>query len=330
MSERSVDISVLVPVVERPAPLDQLYWEFSPPLRATGRSFEFVFLSPPWCRDLTDPLHAIAAQGEPVRLIEVAHSSGETALLRAGAASSLGRVVVTLPAYRQVEASVLPALIERVQAGADLAVAYRWPRGDSLVNRFQNWLLHFLMRPVAASRLHDVASGIRAMRPEVLREVPLYGDFVRFLPLLAHREGFTVEEVQARVHPLAMRARIYSPGVYLRRLIDVLGLVFLLKFTEKPLRFFGLMGLAVGALGGVILVDVLIAKLHGEAIADRPIMLLGVLLVSLGAQAIALGLIGEMIVHLTAPRFRRYRVRPAGEPSTGNAPRPEPQVPSVA
>jgi hypothetical protein len=146
------------------------------------------------------------------------------------------------------------------------------------------------------------------MRREVLREIPLYGDFFRFLPVLALREGFHVEEFPARQHPKDVRTRLYSPGTYLRRLIDLLGLFFLLRFTEKPLRFFGLAGSLSSITGGIILFVLVLERMQGQPLADRPLLLLGVLLVVLGAQAIALGLVGEIIVHLHAPEHRSYRL----------------------
>jgi hypothetical protein len=311
MSETTPDVTVIVPVVERPTSLTALYREFSAPLRQAGRPFEFIFISYPWFRHLTDPLGELAAQGEPIRLMEVMQAVGETALIKVGAAAARGTFLLTLPAYFQTEASALPGLLARVEQGADLAVAWRWPRRDSLVNRLQSRVLHLLVGGVTGGRLHDVACSVRAMRREVVQEVPLYGEFARFLPVLAMREGFTVEEVQAPVHPGAMRGRVYGAGVYLRRLIDVVGLLFLLKFTEKPLRFFGLIGSALSGIGAAILVVLFFQRLAGESLASRPILLLAVLLMVLGIQAVALGLIGEMIVHLTASQRRRYRLRTA-------------------
>ena len=165
--------------------------------------------------------------------------------------------------------------------------------------------------------MHDVACGVRAMRRDVLEDLPLYGDFHRFLPLLALRDGYRVEELPAAQHPRDARPRVYSPGIYLRRLIDVLGLFFLLRFTDKPLRFFGLVGAASGLLGAAVLAVLFVQRLGGRGIADRPLLLLGVLLVMLGVQAIALGLVGEIIVHLSAARQRLYRVERSG-PATGS------------
>lgn len=147
------------------------------------------------------------------------------------------------------------------------------------------------------------------MPRDVLLQLPLYGDFHRFLPLMALRDGYRVEEVDAPQHPADVSPRVYAPGTYLRRLVDVLGLFFLIRFTEKPLRFFGLIG-ALFALVGLTISSILVVqRFQGEGLTDRPLLILGVLLVVLGVQSIALGLIGEMIVHLNAPKRRSYRLR---------------------
>ncbi len=302
-------ISVIVPVTERPEPLADLYREYSAPLRALGEDFEFVFAAHPFFGKLLSELRPLIDNGEPIRVIESGRSIGETALLRLALPQTQGDIIVTLPAYRQVEPEALPVLLERIAAGADLAVARRWPRKDAFVNRLQNRALHFFIGRLGNDRIHDVACGVRAVRRSALEEIPLYGDFLRFLPLLAVYNGYAVEEVPAAQHESDKAGRVYGPGVYMRRLLDILGLFFLLRFTDKPLRFFGLIGGMLAAAGAVVLLILLAERVAGEGIGGRPLLLLAVLMTVLGVQAIALGLIGEMIVHFNVGRSRRYRVK---------------------
>ena len=110
-------------------------------------------------------------------------------------------------------------------------------------------------------------------------------------------------------HPADVRVRVYGPGVYLRRLLDIGTFFFLSKFTEKPLRFFGMVGSACLAVGGLISLLLVADKIAGQPISNRPLLLLGVLLIALGVQLMGLGLVGEIIVHLRAPHRRAYRVR---------------------
>ena len=303
------EISVIVTVVERPEPLDALYREYAAVLDECGRSYEFIFVSHPYFHEMLEPLLALQREGAPVRAIESPRSIGETALLRMGLTKAHGSIVITVPAYRQVQPSAVRELLAAVDGGIDLAVARRWPRLDSKVNRLQHLALHLTAGRLANGTLHDIACGVRAARSDVLRDIPLYGDFARFLPLLAIYNGYNVVEVASPQHPSDLPRRVYGPGVYVRRLIDVLGLYFLLRFTEKPLRFFGLIGAVLSGIGGIALVVMFVQRLLGQPLGNRPLMLLAVLLATLGVQAIALGLVGEMIVHFNASRRRSYRLR---------------------
>ncbi|HEX4560541.1 MAG TPA: hypothetical protein VH113_01805 [Gemmatimonadales bacterium] len=307
------DISCIVPVTDRVPDLGELYREYSAVLAGAGLSFEFIFALEPWRRRDEEVLASIRASGSPVRVFAAGQPLGESALLRAAIPLCRGTMVVTLPAYRRVQAPALVALIERVRAGADLATAMRSPRQDSVFNRLQSRVFHALLTPATGRDFHDLGSGVNAIRRDVLDQIPLYGDFLRFLPVLAAREGFRVEEVAAPQHPADRGLRVHSIGTYARRLLDLLGLYFLVRFTEKPLRFFGLIGSGVSLAGFLVLAVLLVQRLQGHGIADRPMLLLGVLLVVIGVQAVALGLIGEIIVHFSATHRRSYRLAPSGE-----------------
>lgn len=334
-------VSVLVTVSERPVDLRRIYEVHAEVLRQAGLEFEFIFAAEPWHASSLEPLAHLQSRGEPIRILEVAQGMGEATLLRVAASRVRGKVLLTVPPYWRVEPSVLPAMIERVEAGADLVVARRWPRSDSWINRVQNRVFHGLVHRTSGSGLRDLACGVRAFRADILEEVPLYGDFHRFFPLLVDRAGFRVEEIDAPQHPEDMQSRVYSPGVYLRRVLDLLGVYFLLRFMKKPLRFFGLFGSGLSVMGGSLLLVVLIQRLGGEGIADRPMLLLGTLLLALGVQAIALGLIGEIIVFLHAPDQPPYREardfrsaaapeRPEGTADARSALAPAQATPGVA
>jgi hypothetical protein len=310
------ELSVIVTVVERPEPLDALYREYAAVLASCGRSYEFIFVAHPFFHEMLEPLLVLQRQGESLRTIESPRSIGETALLRMGLADARGSIVITVPAYRQVQPSALRELLAAVDGGVDLAVARRWPRLDSKVNRLQHLALHLTAGRLANGTLHDIACGVRAARRDVLQDIPLYGDFARFLPLLAIYNGYSVVEVASAQHPSDLPRRVYGPGVYVRRLIDILGLYFLLRFTEKPLRFFGLIGSVLAGIGGVALIVMFVQRLLGQPLGNRPLLLLAVLLATLGVQAIALGLVGEMIVHFNASRRRSYRLREPRAPGS--------------
>lgn len=301
-------VSVLVPVVERADDLVDLYRTFGGELDRRGEEHEFLFV---FDGGFTPPpeLLALSRELESVRLFAFARTFGETAALRLGIERSRGDVIITLPAYYQVRPEGIGPLLDALGNGADVVVANRSPRVDSWLNQLQSRAFHWMLGSVTDRRFHDIACGVRVMRRSVAETLPLYGDLHRFIPALALREGHRVEEVPVPQHPNDTRMRVYRPGVYLRRLLDVAAFFFLAKFTEKPLRFFGLVGsvfFGLGALTGLVL---LVERISGQGIANRPLLLLAVLLIALGVQLMGLGLVGEIIVHLRSPHRRAYRVR---------------------
>jgi glycosyltransferase involved in cell wall biosynthesis len=301
-------ISVVIPVVERVDDLVSIYRAFAGVLSDRGRPYEFLFV---FDGRFTPPpeLVALSRDDEALRLLRFAREFGETAALRLGFEKSRGDLILTLPAYFQVRPEGIGELLDAIERGADMAVANRSPRLDSWLNRIQSRAFHSILGGISHQRFHDIACGVRAMRRTVAETLPLYGDLHRFIPALALREGYRVEEIPLAQHPSDARTRVYRPGVYFRRLLDIGAFFFLAKFTEKPLRFFGLVGFFFLAAGAIISLVLFIQRVEGQGIANRPVLLLAVLLVALGVQLIGLGLVGEIIVHLRAPHRRAYRVR---------------------
>jgi glycosyltransferase involved in cell wall biosynthesis len=302
-------VSVLVPVVERADDLLAVYSEFAEQLESESLDYEFLFV---FDGDFMQPPESLlnwTREDGRVHILRFDRRFGEAAALRAGIDRSSRGIIITVPAYFQVQPSGLRSVLAALHGGADLVVTRRSPRLDGLFNRVQSRLFHALVRSVSGFEFSDMACGLRAMKREIAETIPLYGDLHRFIPALAAREGYRVEEVSVPQHPLDARRRLYRPGVYLRRLLDILTFFFLAKFTEKPLRFFGLIGCAFLGAGGVISTILLFQRLAGTGIANRPLLLLGVLLIALGVQLVGLGLVGEIIVHLRSPRRGSYRVR---------------------
>lgn len=286
----------------------EVYRAFTRELDNLAYDHEFVLVFDGGCTPSPELL-ALSRSNSRLRILRFAREFGETAALRLGVEKSQGDIVLTIPAYFQVQPEGVRLLLEAVGAGADMAVAARSPRLDGWLNRVQSRAFHTFIGGASGQRFHDMACGVRVMRRSVAEALPLYGDLHRFIPALALREGYKVQEVAVPQHPSDARARVYRPGVYLRRLLDIAAFFFLAKFTEKPLRFFGLVGSLFLAVGASLSLVLLIQRFEGQGIANRPALLLAVLLVALGVQLIGLGLVGEIIVHLRAPHRRGYRVR---------------------
>ncbi len=301
-------LSVIVPVTGRVEPLDQLYMEYAPTLRRLEETVEFLFMLPPESAARGEVLEPLRAGGEPIRILRLAQPAGTARLTKAGATNARFDRLLILPAYRRVLPEALAGLLARLDAGADAAFAARPIAAEGFSRRVHRRLFHLLARPVSKGVFTDLGSGVGAVRRDAILATPAYGDFFRFFPALLMREGYLVAEVVTPRHPADNGPLIHGPGKYLHSLVDLLGMYFLSRFTERPLRFFGLVGLLLAVPGALTLLVLLLERLGGVGIANRPALLVGTLLLALGIQAIALGLVAEIIVHLSAPTRRSYRL----------------------
>jgi glycosyltransferase involved in cell wall biosynthesis len=219
-----------------------------------------------------------------------------------------GDTIAVLPSYLQSDPEDLPAMVRAIDEGADYVGAWRRKRIDSRWNALQSRAFNALVRRLSGVPLHDLNSSLRIMRREVVENVPLYGNLYQFLPILAARRGFRVTELETTHVAERVEKGDYHLGVYVRRLLDLLSLFFLLKFTRKPLRFFGLIGTAVAAAGAVLLAILAVQRMLGESLVDRPLLIFAVLMIVLGFQSFSLGLLGELTIFTYGSRIKDYYV----------------------
>jgi hypothetical protein len=255
---------------------------------------------------------ALALAGEPgsrVRTVGLQQSFGDSVCLSAGFAQAHGRVILTSPQYVQIDPHEVGALLRAVEEGADFVTPWRHPRIDPYLNRIQSAFFNWLMRRVVHMRFHDLNCTFRALRREVLEELVLYGDMYRFLPVIAYRQGFRVVEVKVRHLQEWGGAGFFGAAVYARRLLDILGMVFLAKFTLRPLRFFGALGAMLILPGGLTVSAMTLQWLLGsEGLWGRPVFQIAFMAVILGVQIIGFGLVGEIIIFTQARNLREYRI----------------------
>jgi hypothetical protein len=199
-------------------------------------------------------------------------------------------------------------MLQEVEKGADYVATWRTPRVDSKWGSGSSHLFNSMVRGLTGVPLHDLNSGLRVLRRRLAKAVPVYGDLHRFWPVLAARKGFRVVEVPVQHLEERRGPGPLGVGAYARRALDLLTLFFLVKFTEKPLRFFGLFGAGALAAGGLLGGVLCVQRYFGRALSDRPMLIFAVLLIVLGIQLFALGLLGELIIFTRGKRLREYQV----------------------
>lgn len=319
----NVDITVLVPVVERHDDLGELHRAVAPELEKIGRPYEVLYLvSSEFGRAFDQAIELHDSDPHTVRALRFARPVGEAAALATGFERARGAVVVTHPSYFDADPRGIGALLQTLEDGADMAFASRTQRSDGLIKKVQALGFNRLVGLATGTNFSDVASGTRAVYREVVLELPLYGDFHRFLPVLADRAGFKVWEVPVPQDQRASAPVLYRPRTYLWRALDLLSMFFLSHFTRRPLRLFGAVGTAFGLVGAAILVWLGVVRMLGDPIAGRPILILGTLLLGLGVQAFTIGLLGELLLFFQARDVRDYRVAEIHEATDPALPEP--------
>lgn len=225
-------VSVIIPVGQRHCDPEQLFAEYKGPLLARGIPFEFIFVLDGSRQSFEAGLDRLAAQGETFTVIALTRVFGEATALMIGFEHATGEVILTLPAYRQIQGADINLLIDALGT-ADIAISHRYPRGGGWVEGLHRRAFHSLLAFVTRVQYHDLGCNARAMTRKVLEEIRLYGEQQRFLPVLAERQGFRVQEVQVRPLMLGTRRDGYKPRTYTRALLDIFNIFFLVRFTKS-------------------------------------------------------------------------------------------------
>jgi len=301
-------ISVIIPISERHDDIGEMHREYRDALLQAGVPFEMIYVVDGGFAKAYLELKAMKEQGEKLTLIKHARPFGEAIAITSGFQQCVGGIIMTLPAYHQVEAADLPKMIEGMDVH-DMVVARRWPRSDSKWNQMQTRLYHNIVSRMTGNVCNDIGCSVRMFRRKVLDEIHIYGDLHRFLPILSHKQGFRIKEVDLKQSPKEKRVRTYPFGIYVRRMIDLLTVFFLIKFTKKPLRFFGLTGSVILVLGFLVTTYLVVSRLlFGVSLSDRPLFLIGILFLVLGLQIFAIGLVGEIVIFTHAKELKEYTV----------------------
>lgn len=293
-----LDVSVVVPVYDEEESLRELVGQVFAATDAENMTAEVIMVDDGSRDGSWSVIEKLAGDDRRVRGIRLKRNYGKSAALSTGFAAVNGRYVVTLDADLQDDPAEIPALIKLLEDGNDLVSGWKRKRNDPLSKTIPSRFFNFVTRLLSGIPLHDFNCGLKAYRAEVVKEVRLYGELHRYIPLLARYEGFD----RIAEKPVVHHARKYGRtkfGIerYLRGFLDLLTVQFITRFASRPMHFFGSLG-SLAFLGGfAISLYLSIEKLvMGNPIGDRPLILLGAILLLLGAQMFLTGLIGEMLI----------------------------------
>ena len=305
-----LEISVLVPVLDEAGTVRALAERVAAVLDGLGRTFEIVFVDD-GSRDATSEEVKAARRRDPrVRLVRLRRNFGKAAALSAGFDHCHGRLLVTMDGDLQDDPEEIPRLLRALEEqDLDLISGWKRRRLDPIGKRLPSLLFNWVTRHLAQVPIHDFNCGFKAYRREVLEQISVYGELHRYIPVLASRRGFRVGEIEVRHHPRRHGVSKYGWDRFYKGLLDLITVLFITKYTRRPLHLFGLIGLASFAGGFVINLYLALLWLRGESLSNRPLLLLGVLLMLVGMQVLTTGLLGEMVTHKQFRRADSYSVR---------------------
>ncbi|HUT37269.1 MAG TPA: glycosyltransferase family 2 protein [Planctomycetota bacterium] len=309
------DLSIVIPLHNEVDNVEPLHAELLAALAQTGRSAELLFVDDGSTDGTFERLRGLheRSAAEPaaprVRVLRLRRRFGKSAALAAAFEEARGGIVFTMDGDLQDDPKEIPRFLEKLEEGYDLVSGWKRERHDPWHKVLPSRLFNRVVSCVSGVRMHDFNCGFKAYRAEVVRELTLYGDLHRFVPVLAHAKGFRVGEIVVQHRPRTHGRSKYGVKRLFTGFLDLLTVLLVTSYASRPLHLFGGIGLLGFGAGVGINVYLAILWLAGERpIGQRPLLTAGVLLMILGIQLISLGLIGEMIVSRHEGRRRTYSV----------------------
>ena len=288
-------ISVVVPVHDEERSVALLYDELRSALEPLNAPWEAIFVDDGSTDGTFSALTRLHDAEQNVIVVRLRRNFGKAAALVAGFDQARGETVVTIDGDLQDDPAEIPRLLAKLDEGFDLVSGWKTRRRDPVSRRILSRIFNRVTSAFSGVRLHDMNCGLKAYRAEVVHGLRLYGELHRFIPVLAHYRGFRIAELPVNHRPREHGRSRYGVERYVRGFLDLLTVSFIGRYRHRPLHLFGGLGLILGFIGSAILVYLTVVKALGHAIGQRPLLLLGVLLVVIGMQFFSLGLISEMI-----------------------------------
>jgi len=295
--QEKIDLSIVIPVLNESENLEPLHLQLNNVLDRLDETYEIIFIDDGSDDDSFKILEQLHAHDSRVRVVRFRRNFGQTAAFAAGFDFAQGAVIVTIDADLQNDPQDIPSLVEKIEQGYDVVSGWRRKRQDPFLSRrVPSWVANWLISKLTGVKLHDYGCSLKAYRREIVKNISLYGELHRFIPALASSMGSRVTEIEVKHRARMFGQSKYSISRTVRVVLDLITVKFLLDFATRPIQIFGLMGMLFLTLGtGLGLYLSILKYFYLENLADRPLLLLAILLIMMGVQLITMGLLGELV-----------------------------------
>ena len=307
-------LSIVIPIHNEEPSILPLYDRLTMVMEKLKRPYEILFVDDASTDRSFDLLANLVETDAHLKVLRLRRNFGQTAALAAGFDEAQGEVIISLDGDLQHSPEDIPALLNKIDEGYDIASGWRKNRVDhAFTRRLPSKIANRLMKSISGVDLHDFGTTFKAYRADVLRDVRLYGELHRFIPALASFYGARIAEVPIRNIERPSGVSHYGLGRTFRVFFDLLTIKFLLKYLTRPMHFFGKWGLAGIGLGSAVMLYMFVEKLLGiDIIAEHgPLLIAGSLMFFAGLMFFSTGLIGEVLMrtYFESQGRRIYAIR---------------------
>jgi glycosyltransferase involved in cell wall biosynthesis len=313
--------SIVVPIRNESDSIDELVRAIDGALASTGGRYEMVFIDDGSTDDSLEKLRTLARNHPRIRIYSFRRNLGKSPALECGFRMAAGDFILTMDADLQDDPADLQQMYEHMmKTRADIVSGWRRDRRDSLLKVLSSKLFNLIVvRTLFGASFKDMNSGLKLYRAAAAKELHLYGGMHRFIPVIASEMGFRVAEVPVRHHERKYGSSKYRATKILTEIPDLLTLFFLIRYTRRPLHFFGKIGSALFALGFALLMYLTVLWFEGIPIGTRPLLTFGVLLILVGGQIVFTGLLADLIVNMNQDRDRTFPLKYASDDGASKA-----------
>lgn len=296
-----MDLSVVIPLYNEEESLGELFGIISDVAAKAGLKYEICFVDDGSTDGSLEVLKQLREKNRQIKIISFRKNYGKSAALSEGFKMAQGNIIITMDADLQDDPAEIPSLIAQINSGFDMVSGWKKKRFDPLGKTLPSKFFNFITARMTGIKIHDFNCGLKAYKNDVIKEIPVYGELHRYLPVLAHWRGYRVGETVVQHHPRKYGETKFGWRRLFHGFFDLLTVLFITRYRQKPLHLFGALGLTSFFAGFIVLLYLSILWLQGQGIGSRPLLFLGVLLIIVGMQSFSLGLIGEMITSAPQP-----------------------------
>ena len=291
-------VSIVVPLLNEEESLRPLYNEIKKSLKTISIDYEIFFIDDGSTDKSLNVIKELSRLDNKIHYFSFRSNYGKSAALQVAFKHVTGDAVITMDADLQDDPNEIPNLLKKLDQGFDMVSGWKKKRFDPIIKKISSKFFNYITRLFTRVKIHDFNCGLKAYRKEVVQNINVYGELHRYIPVLANWKGFTVTEIIVKHHPRRYGKTKFGISRFFKGFIDLITVIFTTRYIKRPMHLFGFVGMITALAGFVISAWLAVEKLfYGYSLSNRPLLFLGILLIIVGVQFFAIGLLGEILVH---------------------------------